>query len=90
MSPIFSNHSLSRRLDSLELSNNKFDPTTEPRVLRDRLAPVSSLLELAAVDVVRRRIRVTEEAMKISQNIFSKIFKIFFFNFQNIFFVKIF
>ena len=30
-------------------------------MLRDRLEPVSSLLELAAVQVVSRNIRVTEE-----------------------------
>ena len=45
----------------MELSNNTFDSATEPRTLRDRLTPVSTLMELAAVDLVRRQIRVTEE-----------------------------
>ena len=49
------------RLDNLELSANNFDPACAPRTLRDRLEPVSSLLELAAVQVVSRNIRVTEE-----------------------------
>ena len=49
------------RLDNLELSANNFDPACAPRTLRDRLEPVSSLLELAAVQVVTRNITVTEE-----------------------------
>merc|ERR1719192_1783993 len=49
------------RLDNLELSANNFDPACAPRTLRDRLEPVSSLLELAAVQVVTRNIAVTEE-----------------------------
>ena len=46
------------RLETLELSGNNFDPATEPRTLRDRLEPVSSLLELAAVHLVTHNVQV--------------------------------
>ena len=49
------------RLDTLEMSANDFNPATEPRTLRNRLESVSSLLELAAVNIVSRNIRVSPE-----------------------------
>jgi len=49
------------RLEKLELSANNFDPATEPRTLRDRLVPVPTLLEMAAVNLVSRNIRINPE-----------------------------
>ena len=49
------------RLDSLEVSANSFFPTTEARTLRDRLSPVSSLMELCAAAVVKQRLKVGPE-----------------------------
>ena len=49
------------RLESLELSANKFWPATEARTVRDRLSPVSSLMELSAVSVVQQGLQVGPE-----------------------------
>jgi len=53
----------SLRLDSLELSSNDFEEYegSEARILRNRLENVSSLLELAARDLVRRGVTVDPE-----------------------------
>jgi len=49
------------RLETLELSSNDFDTQTEPRVLRDRLENVGTLLELVARYIVRKGLAVGPE-----------------------------
>ena len=49
------------RLDTLELTSNDFDTQTEPRVLRDRLENVGTLLELVARYVVKKGLSVGPE-----------------------------
>ena len=45
----------------MELSANTFCPASSARTLRDRLSPVSSLTELAAVSVVQQGLKVGPE-----------------------------
>jgi len=49
------------RLDTLEISGNDFDPSTEPKVLRDRLENVGTFLEIVAKDIVKRGVSVGPE-----------------------------
>jgi len=49
------------RLETLEISGNDFDPSTEPKVLRDRLEDVGTLLEIVAKDIVKKGISVGPE-----------------------------
>jgi len=49
------------RLDTLELTSNDFDHRMEPRVLRDRLENVSTLLELVARYITKKGITVGPE-----------------------------